>query len=135
VSKALTGSKASLKINGVKVAFVGGVNVQIDDTLTPIDVIDQLETAEFAETGHSATISCTLFKIDANSLIELGIRTTNIKDILTQPELTIEIYNAAEDKVEASVSGVKLESSSGSVDARGVWQGSWSFRGRIGSIN
>lgn len=134
MSKALTGSKASLKINGVKVAYIGGINVQIDDQLTPIDVIDQIETAEFAETGHSATISATLFKVDSNSLIELGIRTTNIKDILTQPELTIEIYNAAEDKVEASISGVKLESSSGSVDARGVWQGSWSFRGRIGQI-
>lgn len=133
MSKVLTGSKAALKLNGVKVAFVGSVTVNEDNTLTDIDVIDQLEVAEHAETAHKVSFTCNLFKIDGNSVSQLGIRPDNIRDILTQPELTMELYNSVEDRVEYTISGVKFEGGSGSVDARGVWQGTWNFKGRIGS--
>lgn len=132
MSKVLTGSKGSVKINGVKIAFVGGVNITEDNTLTDIDVLDQLEVAELAETAHKVNFSCTLFKIDGNSTTQLGISPANIKDILTQPELTMEIYNSVSDAVEYTVTGVKWEGGSGSMDARGVWQGTWNFKGRIG---
>lgn len=133
MSKVLTGSKAALKINGVKVGFVGSVNINEDNTLTDIDVIDQLEVAELAETAHKVSFSCNLFKIDGNSVSQLGIRADNIRDILSQPELTMELYNSVEDRVEYTISGVKFQGGSGSLDARGVWQGTWNFKGRIGS--
>jgi len=88
MSKVFTGAKGALKLNGVKVAFVGSVTINEENTLTAIDVMDQLEVAEHAETGHVVGFSCNLF--------------------------------------------VKWEGGSGSVDARGVWQGSWNFKGRIG---
>lgn len=132
MSKVLTGSKAALKINGVKVGYVGGVNINEDNTLTDIDVLDQLEVAEHAETAHKVSFSTNLFKIDGNSASQLGISPTNIRDILTQPELTMELYNSVDDRVEYTISGVKFEGGSGSVDARGVWQGTWNFKGRIG---
>ena len=133
MSKVLSGSKASLKLNGVKVAFVGSISVTEDNTLTDIDVLDQLEVAEHAETAHKVSFTCNLFKIDGNSASQLGIRPDNIRDILTQPELTMELYNSVEDRVEYTISGVKFEGGSGSVDARGVWQGTWNFKGRVGS--
>lgn len=132
MSKALTGSKAALKINGVKIAYVGGVNITEDNTLTDIDVLDQLEVAELAETAHKVNFSCNLFKIDGNSSTQLGISPTNLSDILSQPELTMELYNSIDKRVEYTISGVKWEGGSGSVDARGVWQGTWNFKGRIG---
>lgn len=132
MSKVLTGSKAALKINGVKVGYVGGVNINEDNTLTDIDVLDQLEVAEHAETAHKVSFSANLFKIDGNSTVQLGISPANIRDILTQPELTMELYNSVDDRVEYTISGVKFEGGSGSVDARGVWQGTWNFKGRIG---
>ena len=132
MSKVLTGSKAALKINGNKIAYVGGVNITEEDTLTDIDVLDQLEVAELAETAHKVSFTCNLFKIDGNATSDLGIAPGNIKDILTQPELTMELYNSVEDRVEYTISGVKWEGGSGSVDARGVWQGTWNFKGRIG---
>lgn len=132
MSKVLTGSRAQLKINGAVVAYVAGVQVQEENTLTPIDVLDQLEVAELAETAHTVSMTCTMFKIDGNAAIQLGYRPENLRAILSQPELTVEIYNSVDDRVEYTISGVKLESMSGSVDARGVWSGSWSFRGRIG---
>ncbi len=132
MSKVLTGSKAALKINGVKVAFIGSFSINEENTLTDIDVIDQLEVAELAETAHKVSFSCNLFKIDGNSISQLGIQPDNIRDILTQPELTMEVYNSIDDRVEYTVSGVKWEGGSGAADARGVWQGTWNFKGRIG---
>lgn len=132
MSRVFTGSKASLKLNGVKVAFVGSVNVTEENTLTPIDVLDQLEVAEHAETGHVVSFTVNLFKVDVNAASELGLSPQNIRDILTQPELTMEIYNQVDDRVEYTMTGVKFEGGSGSVDARGVWNGTWNFRGRIG---
>jgi hypothetical protein len=132
MSKVLTGSKAALKLNGVKIGFVGSVSINEDNTLTDIDVIDQLEVAELAETAHKVSFSCNLFKIDGNSISQLGIQPDNIRDIMTQPELTMELYNSIDDRVEYTISGVKWEGGSGSLDARGVWQGSWNFKGRIG---
>lgn len=133
MSKVLTGSKAALKMNGVKVAFVGSVTINEEDTLTDIDVLDQLEVAEHAETAHKVSFTCNLFKIDGNSVSQLGLRPDAIRDILTQPELTMELYNSVEDRVEYTISGVKFEGGSGTLDARGVWQGTWNFKGRIGS--
>lgn len=133
MSKVLSGSKAALKINGVKIGFVGSVTINEDNTLTDIDVLDQLEVAELAETAHKVSFSCNLFKIDGNSVSQLGIRADSIRDILTQPELTMELYNSVEDRVEYTISGVKWQGGSGTLDARGVWQGSWNFKGRIGS--
>jgi hypothetical protein len=132
MSKVLTGSKAALKLNGVKIGFVGSVQINEENTLTDIDVIDQLEVAELAETGHKISFTCNLFKIDGNSISQLGIQPDNIREIMTQPELTMELYNSIEDRVEYTISGVKWEGGSGSLDARGVWQGTWNFKGRIG---
>lgn len=132
MSKVLTGSKGAVKINGAKVAYVGGVNITEDNALTDIDVLDQLEVAELAETGHKVNFSCNLFKIDGNSTTQLGISPTNLRDIMTQPELTMEMYNSVDNRVEYTISGVKWGGGSGSMDARGVWQGTWNFKGRIG---
>ena len=132
MSKVFSGSKGSVKLNGIKVAFVGSVNINEENTLTPIDVLDALEVAEHAETGHVVSFTCNLFKIDGNSAKQLGLSPDNLRDILTQGEMSFELYNSIDDRVEYVMSGVKWEGGSGSVDARGVYQGTWNFRGRIG---
>lgn len=132
MSQTFSGPRASLKLNGTKVAFVGSIQVTQENTLTEVDVIDQLETAELAETGHKVSFTCNLFKVDQNSAQILGFDFANLTDLLTQPELTMEIYDRVEDKVQYSIAGVKWEGGSGSVDARGLWQGTWNFKGRIG---
>lgn len=132
MGKVFTGSKAALKLNGVKVAFVGSVNINEENTLTDVDVLDQLEVAEHAETGHKVSFTCNLFKIDGNSVSQLGLQPDSLSEVLSQPELTMELYNSTDDRVEYTISGVKWEGGSGSVDARGIWQGTYNFKGRIG---
>lgn len=131
MSKVFTGSKGSLKLNGVKVAFVSSINVNWENNLARIDIIDQLESAELAEVGHTCSFSCNLLKVDENAAKVLGLEFDNINDLLTQPELSMEIYDRVSDKVQINITGVKLEGGSGSIDARGVYQGSWNFQGRM----
>lgn len=132
MSQVFTGSKGCVKVNGVKVAFLGGIEIDEENSLTEIEVMDQLESAELAETGHKVSASCTMYKIDGNATFQLGIAPKNLKDILTQGELTVEVYNTVDDRVEYTMTGVKWGGGSGSVDARGVWQGRWNLKGRIG---
>lgn len=132
MSKVFTGSKGSLKLNGQKVAFVGSLTINQENTLTDIDVLDQLDVAEHAETGHKVSFTCNLFKVDENAATLLGLDPLNLDDILSQPELTMEVFDRVGDKVQYTMTGVKWEGGSGSVDARGVWQGVWNFKGRRG---
>lgn len=132
MAQVLSGSKASLKLNGVKVAFVGSVSVTQENTLTPVDVLDQLEVAEHAETGHVVSFTCNLFRVDTNAAEALGLDSRNLDDLLSQPELTMEIFDRIGESVIYEMSGVKWQGGSGSVDARGVWQGTWNFVGRRG---
>ena len=132
MSQVLTGAKASVKLNGTKVAFASGVNITHENTLTDIDVLDQLEVAEHAETGHKVSFSVNLFKIDGNAASDFGLDPADINDILTQGELTFEVFNRINEKVEYTMTGVKFEGGTGTVDARGVWQGTWNFKGRRG---
>lgn len=132
MSEVFSGSRASLKLNGTKVVYVSSISINHQNTLTPIDVIDQLEVAEHAETGHVVNFSCNLFKVDANAAAALGLDPANLDDILTQGEMTMEVYDRVSQKARYEMTGVKFEGGSGSVDARGVWTGSWNFQGRRG---
>ena len=131
MSKTFSGSRASLKLQGVKVAFVSGISVTQDNHLVPIEILDQLEIAEAAECGFSCSFSARFFKVDENAALTLGLEFTNLDDILTQPELTMEIYDRVGDKVIYTMSGVKMSNGDGAIDARGVWSGTWNFIGKI----
>lgn len=132
MSQVATGIKLSFKINGKKVAFASAVSINEDNSVADIDVLDQAEVAELAETGHKVNFTVNKFKVDGSSAEDLGLRPTNIEDIIKQPELTCEVFNRDSGKVEYEMVGVKYVGGSGSVDSRGVWQGTWNFRAKRG---
>ena len=133
MSKTISYAKASLKINGVKVAFIGGVEINEQHMLTEVPVLDQIELAEHAETGHRVSFTCSYFKTDTTNVQSLGLSPANLDDVLTQPELTMEIYNRTDDRVEYTVSGVKWAGGTGSISANDIWRGQWQFVGRKGT--
>lgn len=132
MAKTISGSKASLKLGGVKVAFIGSISINQENTLMEIEVLDQLEIAELAEVGHKVSFTCNLFKVDANSAKALGFDPDNLDDLLTQGDITMEVYDRIGDKVIYTMSGVKFEGGTGSIDARGVWSGVYNFKGKRG---
>ncbi len=129
MSKALSGSKACLKFNGIKVAFISGLNFNHENTLQRVSVIDQLEDAEIAVVGHQCSFSVDFFRIDANAAAALGLDPDNLDDLLSMPGLTAEIYNRIDDRVEWTVNGVKFGGGSGSLTAKNLYSGSWNFEG------
>lgn len=133
MSKTVSGAVASFKLNGDKVAFASSVNITEENNLLEIPVLDQSDVAEHAETTHRVSFTVGYFKTDTTSVSKLGIRADDIDDILTQPELTAEIFNRKTGEVLYKISGVKFEGGDGSIEPSGVWAGTWRFRGRSGS--
>jgi hypothetical protein len=129
MSKALSGSKGCFKLNGVKVAFVSGINFTHENSLQRVSVLDQLEDAEIAVVGHQASFTVEFFRVDENAAQALGLDPDNLDDLLSQPGFTAEIYNRINDKVEWTVSGVKFGGGSGSLTAKNLYSGSWNFEG------
>lgn len=131
MTKSIAGAKVALKLDGVKVAFLSGVSMNVENTLIPINVLDLLEVAEYAEVGHVCGFSCNYIKIDENAAAVIGLEPSNLNDILSQGEKTMEIYDRVGDKKIFTISGVKWAGGNGSIDARGVFQGTWNFQGRV----
>jgi hypothetical protein len=129
MSRALSGAKACLKLNGVKVAFMSGVNFSHENTIQRVDVLDQVESAELAVVGHQCSFSVDFFRIDENTAKTLGLDPDNLDDLLSAPGLTAEIYNRIDDRVEWSVSGVRFGGGSGQLSAKNLYSGSWQFEG------
>jgi hypothetical protein len=132
MARTKTGSRLSIKLNGVKVAFATDFTVNHENQLQDVDVLDQLEVAEHAEVGHKVNSTLNIFKVDENAASLFGFDPLDIDSLLSQPELTLEVYDRENDNVIYEITGVKFEGGSGSVNARGIWTGTWNFRGRRG---
>lgn len=131
MSTVVAGARAALKLNGLKVAFVGGVNVETTYVTQKIDILDQLTTAENAVTGVDCSFSASVFKVAANTAIALGLEPDDLDSLLTQGEIVMEIYDRLGDNVLYKMEGVTFQGGSGTIDARSVWTGNWNFVGRI----
>lgn len=135
MSQVLSGAKAELKINGTTVAFLSGVSVDIANTLTEINVIGKLEAEELAETGHTASATVNVYKVNGNAVRDVfGSDVGDLQAILRQGDATLEVYNNVDDRVEVSIDRIKWESGNGTLDARGVWTGSWNLKGITGKL-
>ena len=130
MSQVITGARAIFTINNQKVAFASDCNYTWSHNMQPVEVLDQLEVAEHAEVGMSIDFSCTMFRVARKSAVSLGIQ-PKLSALLSQPELVVTISDKVSGDILLSVSGVKLASRSGSVNARGVWTESLNFVGRL----
>lgn len=134
VTQSKSGSRLSINIAGFgPVAFASSYNLSIDNTLNDIDVLDQLDVAEFAETAHKVNGSINRFKIDDDAANQLGIDPSNLDALFSRGDLSIDIIDRITGNSVSSLIGVKFSGGSGSVDARGVWTGSWNFKAKRSS--
>lgn len=132
MANVFTGAKALIKLDNVVLAYVSGITINHENRLEEIPQLDDLQVAEYAENGHRCSFTISLFKTNNNSAATLGLDPLNIKDILTQPELLVEVIDEETDLPVYTMTGVKFQGGQGSVDARGVWLGSWNFVARRG---
>lgn len=128
MTQTFTGSRAIFRIRGVQVAYASDCSYTINHALTPIEVLDKLEPAEHAETGYDVSFSCSTFRVANQGAVSLGIQPT-LENILTQPELTVELIDKIADVTMLRILGVKMSQRSGTVGARNVATETWNFVG------
>ncbi|MCZ2336773.1 MAG: hypothetical protein LC127_00985, partial [Chitinophagales bacterium] len=77
-----SGARVAFKVNGAKVAFANAFSYDVNHAHQPVDVLDQLEPKEYAETGYTVSFSCNMFRVAGQSAVSQGIR-PKLEDILT----------------------------------------------------
>ena len=128
MSQVMTGAKAIFRLNGTQIAYASSVTYNENIQLEEINVLDRIDTLELAEVGYRVDLSCQTFRVQNQSVKQLGIM-PRLSEILTQGELTAEIIDSTTNAVILLMEGVKLESRQSTADARGVMTETWSFKG------
>lgn len=126
MSQTSTGARVVFRVNGVKVAFANAINYTVAHTHQPVDVLDQLEPAEYAETGYTVNFTATMFRVAAQSAMSLGLR-PKLQNILTQPELTAEMVDNVNGATMFLMERVKCTQEDLNIDARSLGQVTLSF--------
>jgi len=132
-SQVSTGAKLELKVGGVVVAYANNATYTINHNMQPIERFGEPEVNEHAELGVTVEFSAAMFRVNAKAAVSLGM-SPRLEEFLTQPELTASIKDKLAGTggvVFVNITGIKLASRSGSVDARGVWTETLNFVGRI----
>lgn len=131
-SQVMTGAKAIFRLGGNQVAFASNVSFNENIQLEEVNVLDEISTIEHAEVGYRVDLSTQTFRVQNQSVKQLGIM-PRLEDILTSGELTAEIIDRATNTVLLLMEGVKLEARQTTADARGLMTETWNFRGRKAS--
>lgn len=140
-----TGAKAVVGILSsdnafVPVAFASSIDITHDLLLEEIPQLDDIQLAELAENGHRVAFSVGLFKLiglDSTSYsLDNPRQDDTLERYLIQPELIFQVIDETvedeNDRVLYEIKGCKFNGGTGRVDARGIWQGTWKFKGRRG---
>lgn len=127
-SQVMTGAKAIFRLNGIQVAFASSCSYTEDIQLEDVNVLDRIEVMEHAEVGYRVTLTCQTFRVQNQSVKQLGIM-PRFQDILTTGVIGAEVVDRVTNTVLLLMQGVKLESRQSQVDARGVYTETWNFRG------
>ena len=103
-----------------KVAYAGGVSGEETIDYEPVDVLDMIETLEFVPIAYRCALNAQVFRVIGNSLKNLGIMPTK-DNILTSGNMTATIEDRQNPgSTMAHVSGVKVQTKSWDVSARGI---------------
>jgi len=128
MSQTQTGARTIFRINGQKVAFASDCSYNITHDHVPIDVLDKINSVEYAEVGYTCNFTCNTFRVPGMSPVEQGFM-PKLEEILTQPELTAELIDRITGQTILRVVGVKLTGRSGNIGARSAGTESLSFVG------
>lgn len=134
MSRILTGSKAQVRINGNIVGFASGMDIDAEYTLQDVNILGQLPVGDLAETGHTVRFSVNYFKLVdgsfAASAQDLGFEQAVVQNMRNQGVFDFEVLDTTnQNAIMFKVLGCKFAGGRGAMESRGVWSGTWNFRG------
>ena len=122
LGRVLSGARARLLLDGVPVLYCTNVNYSEEIQQDPIEVIGQLETAEFVPVAYRCTFTAQWVRVVTNPIKNRdGIRIfPKLSDILTAPDLTAAIEDSVTGEVLANIHRVKATRYTANIGARGI---------------
>lgn len=127
MAEILTGARARLQLNGVKVGFATGVSVRDTIDYEPVQVLDNLHVESHEPIGYTASMSADRVYLVDKPLKSQGwvpkqgkSSLEHLLNILATGELVALIEDSKTGTVVKQVEGVKISEQSFSVTARGV---------------
>ena len=130
----ITGARARLSIDGVKVGYAAGVSVRESLTHEPIKVLDSIQVSEHVPVDYDVSMTADLVRIVGTTIKSQGWFASqgaspedHLTNILNVGELTASIEDSKTGKILANVEGVKITERNFSVSARGVVMTNVSF--------
>lgn len=118
----LSGARARLMIEGVKVMYATNVSYGEEVTYDPVEVLDQLEVAEHVATAYRCNFSSQHVRVITNSIkLRDGVRIfPRLEDILTSGELTATVEDRVTGTIVSNIERIKAASYNINVGARGI---------------
>jgi len=124
-----TGPRTIFRLNGTKVAYASNASWEENIKLDPVEVLDELDVKEHAETGYTVSMQCESFRVANQSVKQLGIM-PRFSQILRQGVLTAEVVDRVTGAVLLLMTGVKMSGRSSRQGARDIGTETWTFVGR-----
>lgn len=125
-SSTFSGARAIFLIDGVKVAFAGGVSGEEMIDYEPVDVLSLLEVAEHVPVAYRTSLNAQVFRVVGSSLKKLGIMPRQ-EEIITSGDLEAAIQDKVTENTLALFQGVRTSGHTFDVTARGIVQENVTF--------
>jgi hypothetical protein len=107
-SNIISGARCILKIAGKKVALATGVSINEGIDYEPFRPLDTLEVVEFVEVAYNCSMSADMVAAVTQDPTQQGLfPRIDLLSILTQVEMTAEIYDALTGQLVLVAEGVK----------------------------
>src|SRR5687768_1820911 len=118
----LSGARARLMIEGVKVMYATNVSYSEEITYEPVEVLDQLEVAEHVPTGYRVTFSAQRVRVITNPIKNADgvVLMPRLEEILRSGEMTASIEDRVTGTIIANIERVKAARYSAAIGARGI---------------
>ena len=118
----LSGARARLTLDTVKVALAMNVSFSEEIQHDPVEPLDQFEVAEHVPTGYRVTFSSQMVRIVTNTIKNRDgvVIFPTLENILTRAEMTATVEDSPTGNVIANIERVKATRYSNNIGARGI---------------
>lgn len=118
----LSGARARLMIEGVKVMYATNVSYGEEVQYDPVEVLDQLEVAEHVPVAYRVNFGSQMVRVITNSIkLRDGVRIfPRLEDILTSGELTATVEDKVTGTIVSNIERVRAASYNINIGARGI---------------
>lgn len=118
----LSGARAKLSIEGVKVMYTTSASYSEEVQYDPVEPLDQLEVAEHVPVAYRVTFSAQMVRVITNSIkLRDGVRIfPRLEEILTSGEMTATIEDRVTGNIISNIERVKCSRYSLNIGARGI---------------